>query len=95
MRSTSSVSATAASTTAGRRVQNETLQYRGRNIICSNGSGNCCRADEQLDERGAERRLLGLRVGDPNDELLGALARRGERMWHLPRRRFPRCTSLE
>ena len=27
---------------------------------------------ERLDERGADRMLLGLRVGDPHDELLGA-----------------------
>ncbi|HET9600953.1 MAG TPA: transposase, partial [Acidimicrobiales bacterium] len=27
---------------------------------------------ERLDERGSQRMLLGLRVGDPHDELLGA-----------------------
>jgi len=54
-------------------VQNETLGHRGRKSdplyrirkLLLTGS-------ERLDERGSERMLLGLRVGDPNDELLGA-----------------------
>jgi len=56
-----------------RRVQNETLHHRGRKhdplfrirkILLT---GN-----ERLDERGQQRMLLGLRIGDPNDEVLGA-----------------------
>jgi transposase len=56
-----------------RRVQNETLGHRGhkrdplyriRKILLT---GN-----ERLDERGRDRMLLGLRVGDPHDEVLGA-----------------------
>jgi transposase len=56
-----------------RRVQNETLGHRGRKHdplyrirkLLLTGS-------ERLDDRGSDRMLLGLRVGDPNDELLGA-----------------------
>jgi len=56
-----------------RRVQNETLGHRGRKRdplyrirkLLLTGS-------ERLDQRGSDRMLLGLRVGDPNDELLGA-----------------------
>jgi len=56
-----------------RRVQNETLSHRGRKAdplyrirkLLLTGA-------ERLDERGSERMLLGLRVGDPHDELLGA-----------------------
>jgi transposase len=59
--------------TVRRRVQNETLGHRGRKAdplyrirkILLTGS-------ERVDEQGAERMLLGLRVGDPNDETLGA-----------------------
>jgi transposase len=56
-----------------RRVQNETLGHRGRKhdplyrirkILLT---GN-----ERLDDRGRERMLLGLRFGDPNDEVVGA-----------------------
>jgi transposase len=56
-----------------RRVQNETLGHRGRKRdplyrirkLLLTGS-------ERLDERGSNRMLLGLRIGDPHDELLGA-----------------------
>lgn len=56
-----------------RRVQNETLGHRGRKHdplfkirkLMLTGA-------ERLDDRGRERMLLGLRVGDPNDEVLGA-----------------------
>ena len=56
-----------------RRVQNDTLGHRGRKAdplyrirkLLLTGS-------ERLDERGSDRMLLGLRVGDPHDELLGA-----------------------
>ena len=56
-----------------RRVQNETLGHRGRKadplyrirkLLLAGG--------ERLDQRGADRMLLGLRIGDPDDELLGA-----------------------
>jgi hypothetical protein len=56
-----------------RRVQNETLDHRGRKHdplyrirkIMLTGA-------ERLDERGHDRMLLGLRFGDPHDEVLGA-----------------------
>ena len=56
-----------------RRVQNETLGHRGRKAdplyrirkLLLTGT-------ERLDERGNHRVLLGLRIGDPHDELLGA-----------------------
>ena len=56
-----------------RRVQNETLGHRGRKHdplyrirkLLLTGA-------ERLDERGHDRLLLGLRVGDPHDEVLGA-----------------------
>jgi transposase len=56
-----------------RRVQNETLHHRGRKDdplykirkLLLKGS-------ERLDEKGTERMLLGLRVGDPWDEVAGA-----------------------
>lgn len=56
-----------------RRVQNETLGHRGhkadplyriRKLLLS--------GSERLDERGRGRMLLGLRLGDPGDETLGA-----------------------
>jgi hypothetical protein len=56
-----------------RRVQNDTVGHRGRQLdplyrirkLLLKGA-------ERLDESGHERMLLGLRVGDPDDELLGA-----------------------
>jgi len=56
-----------------RRVQNETLGHRGRKAdplfrirkLLLSGV-------ERMDEQGQERILLGLRAGDPDDELLGA-----------------------
>jgi transposase len=59
--------------TVRRRVQNETLGHRGRKKdplfkirkLLLTGS-------ERLNQRGSERMLLGLRVGDPHDEVLGA-----------------------
>ena len=75
-----------------RRVQNETLGHRGRKHdplyrirkLLLTGS-------ERLDERGSDRMLLGLRVGDPHDEVLGAwLAKESVRDVYLadtPRRR--------
>jgi transposase len=59
--------------TVRRRVQNETLGHRGRKPdplfrirkLLLTGS-------ERLTERGSQRMLLGLRVGDPRDEVLGS-----------------------
>jgi transposase len=56
-----------------RRVQNETLGHRGRKAdplfrirkLLLTGS-------ERLNPQGSDRMLLGLRVGDPHDEVLGA-----------------------
>lgn len=56
-----------------RRVQNDTLGHRGRKQdplykirkLLLTGS-------ERLNDRGRDRMLLGLRVGDPDDELVGA-----------------------
>ena len=56
-----------------RRVQQDTLQHRGRKAdplyrirkLLLTG-------DERVNERGRDRMLLGLRVGDPNDEVAGA-----------------------
>jgi transposase len=71
--------------TVRRRVQNETLGHRGRKrdplfrirkLLLSGA--------ERLDERGHDRMLLGLRVGDPHDEVLGAwLAKEGTRDVYL------------
>jgi len=56
-----------------RRVQNETLGHRGRkHDPLYRIRKLLLKAAERLDETGTERMLLGLRVGDPNDELLGA-----------------------
>jgi transposase len=56
-----------------RRVQNETLGHRGRKIDPLYRIRNLLLSGyERLDERGHERVLLGLRHGDPHDELLGA-----------------------
>jgi len=80
--------------TVRRRVQNETLGHRGRKLdplyrirkVLLTGS-------ERLDERGTERMLLGLRVGDPHDEVLGAwLAKENVRDVYLATR--PRDAAL-
>jgi transposase len=56
-----------------RRVQNETLGHRGRKTDPLYRIRKLLLAGhERLDERGRDRMLLGLRVGDPHDELLGA-----------------------
>jgi transposase len=80
--------------TVRRRVQNETLGHRGRKLdplyrirkVLLTGS-------ERLDERGTERMLLGLRLGDPHDEVLGAwLAKENVRDVYLATR--PRDAKL-
>jgi transposase len=56
-----------------RRVQNETLGHRGRKHDPLYRIRKLLLAGtERLDDRGRERLLLGLRVGDPHDEVLGA-----------------------
>lgn len=56
-----------------RRVQNETLGHRGRKADPLYRIRKLLLAGhERLDERGRDRVLLGLRIGDPHDELLGA-----------------------
>ena len=56
-----------------RRVQNETLGHRGRKADPLYRIRKLLLAGhERLDQRGHDRMLLGLRVGDPHDELLGA-----------------------
>jgi len=55
-----------------RRVQNETLGHRGRKADPLYRIRKLLLAgDERLDDRGRDRLLLGLRVGDPHDEVLG------------------------
>jgi transposase len=56
-----------------RRVQNETLGHRGRKADPLYRIRKLLLAGaERLDQRGNDRMLLGLRVGDPADEVLGA-----------------------
>ena len=56
-----------------RRVQNQTLGHRGRKGDPLYRIRKLLLAgDERLDDRGRNRLLLGLRVGDPHDEVLGA-----------------------
>ncbi len=55
-----------------RRVQNETLHHRGRKDDPLYRIRKLLLAGaERLDERGQDRPLLGLRAGDPNDDVLG------------------------
>ena len=56
-----------------RRVQNETVGHRGRkHDPLFKIRKLLLKGTERLDERGQDRLLLGLRIGDPHDELLGA-----------------------
>jgi transposase len=56
-----------------RRVQNETLGHRGhKNDPLYRIRKLMLAGAERLDTRGRERMLLGLRFGDPHDEVLGA-----------------------
>jgi transposase len=56
-----------------RRVQNETFGHRGRKRDPLYRIRKLLLAgSERLDERGHDRMLLGLRVGDPDDEVLGS-----------------------
>jgi transposase len=59
--------------TVRRRVQHETLGHRGRKRDPLYRIRKVLlRGAERLDERGNQRMLLALRVGDPKDEVLGA-----------------------
>jgi transposase len=71
-----------------RRVQNETLGHRGRKVDPLYRIRKLLLAGaERLDERGHDRMLLGLRRGDPHDELLGAwLAKESVRDVYLTER---------
>jgi len=71
-----------------RRVQNETLRHRGRKADPLYRIRKLLLAgSERLDERWHERMLLGLRRGDPHDELLGAwLAKESVRDIYLTER---------
>jgi len=56
-----------------RRVQNQTLGHRGRkDDPLFKIRRLLLKGAERLDDPGTERILLGLRIGDPDDELLGA-----------------------
>jgi transposase len=56
-----------------RRVQNETLGHRGRkHDPLYRVRKLLLKGSERLDDRGRDRMLLGLRAGDPHDEVLGA-----------------------
>ncbi len=56
-----------------RRVQNETLGHRGQKVDpLFRVRKLLLKGHERLDEQGERRLLLGLRVGDPKDEVLGA-----------------------
>jgi transposase len=56
-----------------RRVQNETKGHRGRkNDPLYRIRKLLLKGSERLDEKGTDRMLLGLRVGDPYDEVAGA-----------------------
>jgi transposase len=68
-----------------RRVQNETLGHRGRKVDpLFRIRKLLLRGDERLDERGRDKMLAGLRVGDPHDEVLGAwLAKESVRSVYL------------
>ena len=80
-----------------RRVQNETLDHRGRKddplyrirkLLLTGG--------ERLDDNGNARLLLGLRAGDPNDEVLGAwLAKESVRDIYLTADRAVAGTLLD
>ena len=77
-----------------RRVQNETLGHRGRKPDPLYRIRKLLLAgDERLDDRGHNRMLLGLRVGDPHDEVLGAwLAKESARDVYLTDN--PRAAAL-
>lgn len=68
-----------------RRVQQETLGHRGRKADpLFRIRKLLVKADERLDDKGRDKLLTALRVGDPNDEVLGAwLAKEAVRSVYL------------
>jgi transposase len=83
--------------TVRRRVQQETLAHRGRKDdplyrirkVMLTGA-------ERVDQRGLDRMLLGLRLGDPRDEVLGAwLAKESVRDVYLAIRRRDAAVLLD
>jgi len=68
-----------------RRVQNETLGHRGRkHDPLFRVRKLLIKAEERLDDRGRDKLMAALRVGDPNDEVLGAwLAKEAVRSIYL------------
>jgi transposase len=80
-----------------RRVQNETLGHRGRKPDPLYRIRKLLLAgDERLDDRGRGRMLLGLRVGDPNHEVVGAwLAKESVRDVYLAERWADARTLLD
>ena len=80
-----------------RRVQNQTLGHRGRKGDPLYRIRKLLAAgQERLDERGSRRLLLGLRVGDPHDEVLGAwLAKESVRDVYLTDDPIEAATLLE
>ena len=70
-----------------RRTQNETLGRRGRKADPLYRIRKLLLTrSERLDERGTDGLLLGLRAGDPHDEILGTWARQRIGARRLPRR---------
>jgi transposase len=56
-----------------RRVQNETLGHRGRKAVpLFRIRKLLIKGEERLDDRGRDKLMAALRVGDPYDEVLGA-----------------------
>ena len=56
-----------------RRVQTETLQHRGRKLDpLFRIRKLLVKGEERLDEQGRQKLMAALRVGDPNDDVLGA-----------------------
>ncbi len=80
-----------------RRVQNETLGHRGRKADPLYRIRTLLLAGaERLDQRGNDRMLLGLRVGDPADEVLGAwLAKESVRDVYLAENRAEATLLLD
>lgn len=70
-----------------RSVQNETLDHRGRKRDRSAASASCCSPAPNISTIAAEdRMLLGLRVGDPDDEVHRRMGGQGVGARHLPGR---------
>ena len=81
-------SPTAASTrcAGGSRTRRSVIEA-ARSTRSIGSASSCLTGYERLDERGHDRVLLGLRHGDPHDELLGRLVGQGVGPRRLPDRR--------